>query len=175
MFGSPNGAFPLSDGNLLVTEINGDWVDEMTLGGSVLWSMHPPQIGYPSDTNEVAPGKYLTVDYSTPGQILVFDRSGRTLWRYRPTGAAALDHPSLALPLPNGDVLATDDHHDRVIVIDLRMPIRSCGSTAIPPGSGPGYLRGPDGADLNGSASLLARFAPALAAAVAKAPRPATP
>jgi outer membrane protein assembly factor BamB len=175
MFGSPNGAFPLRDGNLLVTEINGDWVDEMTLGGTVLWSVHPPQIGYPSDTNEVAPGKYLTVDYSAPGQILIFDRNGRTLWRYRPTAAAALDHPSLALPLPNGDVVATDDHHDRVIVVDPRTDqiVWQYGHTGVP-GSGPGYLNGPDGADLSGPASLLTQFAPALAAAVAKTPLPAT-
>jgi len=170
-FGSPNGAFPLRDGNLLVTEINGDWVDEMTLGGSVLWSVHPPHVAYPSDTNEVTPGTYLTVDYSTPGQILTFDQSGHTLWRYRPTGAAELNHPSLALPLPNGDVLATDDHNDRVIVVDPRTSqvVWQYGHRGVP-GSGPGYLNGPDGADLSGPASLLAQFAPALHKAVAAAP-----
>ena len=170
-FGSPNGAFPLRDANLLVTEINGDWVDEMTLGGSVLWSVHPPHVAYPSDTNEVTPGTYLTVDYSTPGQIVMFDRSGRTLWRYRPTGAAELNHPSLALPLPNGDVLATDDHNDRVIVVDPRTSqvVWQYGHRGVP-GSGPGYLNGPDGADLSGPASLLAQFAPALRTAVAAAP-----
>ena len=82
-FGSPNGAFPLRDGNLLVTEINGDWVDEMTLGGSVLWSGHPPQVAYPSDTNEVAPGRYLTVDYSTRG------RSSSSTGTDAPCGATA--------------------------------------------------------------------------------------
>lgn len=170
-FGSPNGAFPLRDANLLVTEINGDWVDEMTLGGSVLWSVHPPHVAYPSDTNEVTPGTYLTVDYSTPGQIVMFDQSGRTLWRYRPTGAAELNHPSLALPLPNGDVLATDDHNDRVIVVDPRTSqvVWQYGHRGVP-GSGPGYLNGPDGADLSGPASLLAQFAPALHNAVAFAP-----
>jgi outer membrane protein assembly factor BamB len=170
-FGSPNGAFPLRDANLLVTEINGDWVDEMTPGGSVLWSVHPPHIAYPSDTNEVTPGTYLTVDYSTPGQIVMFDQSGRTLWRYRPTGAAELNHPSLALPLPNGDVLATDDHNDRVIVVDPRTSqvVWQYGHRGAP-GSGPGYLNGPDGADLSGPASLLAQFAPSLRKAVAAAP-----
>jgi outer membrane protein assembly factor BamB len=174
-FGSPNGAFPLSDGNLLVTEINGDWVDEMTLSGSVLWSIHPPQIAYPSDTNEVAPGRYLTVDYSKPGQILIFDDHGKALWRYRPTGAAELNHPSLALPLPNGDVLATDDHNDRVIVVDPRTDkvVWQYGHKSLP-GTGPGYLDDPDGADLSGSYSLLAQFSPALdkAAKADKAPAP---
>ena len=72
----------------------------------------------PSDSNEVRPGTYLTVDYSEPGQIETFDAGGRLLWRYQPTGSSALNHPSLALPLPNGDVIATDDHNDRVIVVD---------------------------------------------------------
>ena len=164
-FGSPNGAFPLRDGNILVTEINGDWVDEMTFGGSVLWSTHPPGVAYPSDTNEVSPGKFLTVDYSSPGQIVMFDKNGQSLWRYRPTGAAALDHPSLALPLPNGDVLATDDHNDRVIVVDPRTDrvVWQYGHKHVG-SSAPGFLDDPDGADLSGSASLLSQYAPALEA-----------
>ena len=94
-FGSPNGAFPLTDGNYLVTEINGDWVDEMTLSGRVLWSTHPPGVTYPSDTNEVSDGRYLTVDYSTPGQIVEFDKTGTLLWRYGPSsGPGMLNHRS---------------------------------------------------------------------------------
>ncbi len=148
-FGSPNGAFPMTNGHYLVTEINGDWVDEMGLNGTIYGSWHPPGVAYPSDTNEVRPGTYLTVDYSSPGQIETFDGSGRLLWRYAPSGGSALDHPSLALPLPNGDVLATDDHNDRVIVVDPR-------TNAIvwqygvrgQPGSAPGYLDAVDGLDL---------------------------
>ena len=41
-FGSPNGAFPMTNGHYLVTEINGDWADEMSLGGQVSWSANPP-------------------------------------------------------------------------------------------------------------------------------------
>jgi hypothetical protein len=76
---------------------------------------------------------------------------------------------------PRRDVLATDDHHDRVIVVDPRTNRVAWqhGHTGVP-GAGPGYLNGPDGADLGGSASLLTQFAPALAAAVAQAPLPAT-
>ncbi|MFI5040237.1 MAG: PQQ-binding-like beta-propeller repeat protein [Acidimicrobiales bacterium] len=148
-FGSPNGAFPMQNGHYLVTEINGDWVDEMDLAGTVYLSVHPPGVSYPSDTNEVTPGTYLTVDYSVPGQIETFDASGALLWRYRPTGSAALNKPSLALPLPNGDVLATDDANDRIIVVDPKTDsvvwqygVRS------QPGSTPGLLNGPDGLDL---------------------------
>jgi len=32
----------------------------------------------------------------------------------RPSGARALNHPSLALPLPNGNILVNDDRNDRV-------------------------------------------------------------
>ena len=158
-FGSPNGAFPLRNGHILVTEINGDWVDEMTLAGHVVRSWHPPGVVYPSDTNEVRPGLYLTAGYQAPGIIETFDRSGRVHWRYRPrSGAGVLDHPSLALPLPNGDILATDDYNDRVIVIDphTNRIVWQYGHTGVA-GSAPGYLSRPDGADLVPPRSLLDR------------------
>ena len=159
-FGSPNGAFPLTNGNYLITEINGDWVDEMTLQGKVLWSTHPPGVAYPSDTNEVAPGVFLTVDYSNPGQIVEFNRTGKLLWRYRPTsGPGMLRTPSLCEPIPtNGDILCNDDGNDRVIVVDPRTNriVWQYGHDGVP-GSAPGYLSGPDGVDLAPPYSLLMR------------------
>lgn len=148
-FGSPNGAFPMRDGRYLVTEINGDWVNAMSLMGSVSWSTHPPGVAYPSDTNEISAGRYLTVDYSTPGQIVIFNRNGKALWRYHPTGAARLSRPSLALPLPNGDVFATDDANHRIIVVDPRTNrvVWQYGHKGAP-GKAPGYLANPDGMDL---------------------------
>ena len=112
-FGSPNGAFPMTNGKYLVTEINGGWVNAVSLSGHVAWSANPPGVSYPSDTNEVYPGLYLTADYSSPGQVVEFTAGGQLRWRF-----GGLDHPSLALPLPNGDILVNDDYHDRVIVID---------------------------------------------------------
>src|SRR5215469_4175255 len=155
-FGSPNGVFPMADGNFLVTEINGDWVDEMSLQGHVSWSTHPPGVAYPSDANEISPNRYLVSDYSSPGQIVIFDSAGRTLWRFRPTGADALDHPSLAMPLPNGDILINDDYNDRVIVVDPQANriVWQYGHTGVP-GSAPGYLSNPDGVDLAPPYSLL--------------------
>ena len=38
----PNGDTPLADGNVLVSEINGSWVDEFTPAGRVVWSLHIP-------------------------------------------------------------------------------------------------------------------------------------
>jgi outer membrane protein assembly factor BamB len=149
LWGHPNGAFPMTNGHYLVTEINGDWVDELGLDGRVFFSTHPPGEAYPSDTNEISPNVYLSADYSTPGQIETFDSTGQLLWRFNPTGANALDKPSLALPLPSGDILANDDHNHRVIVVDphTNTIVWQYGHTGVP-GAAAGYLRDPDGVDL---------------------------
>jgi len=150
-FGSPNGAFPMTDGNYLITEINGDWADEMSLGGAVSWSANPPGVLYPSDTNEVYPGRYLTADYSDPGQVVEFTSTGRLLWRM-----GGFNQPSLALPLPNGDILLNDDFNHRVCVIDPTSDrvVWQYGHTGRS-GNGPGYLNDPDGVDLVPPDSLL--------------------
>ncbi|MFI5063014.1 MAG: PQQ-binding-like beta-propeller repeat protein, partial [Streptosporangiales bacterium] len=150
-FGSPNGAFPMTNGQYLVTEINGDWVNAMSLSGHVAWSANPPGVAYPSDTNEVYPGRYLTADYSTPGQVVEFTATGRLLWRF-----GGLSHPSLALPLPIGDILVNDDYNDRVIVIDpvTNRIVWQYGHTGRP-GTAPGFLNDPDGVDLAPPDSLM--------------------
>ena len=150
-FGSPNGAFPMTDGNYLITEINGDWADEMSLGGTVSWSANPPGVLYPSDTNEVYPGRYLTVDYSDPGQVVEFTSTGRLLWRM-----GGFNQPSLALPLPDGDILLNDDFNHRVCVVDpaTNRIVWQYGHTGTS-GSAPGYLNDPDGVDLVPPDSLL--------------------
>jgi outer membrane protein assembly factor BamB len=159
-WGSPNGAFPLERGGTLVTEINGDWVDALSGRGRLLWSTHPPGVYYPSDSNEVRPGLYVTVGWQSPGILETFDRQGRLHWRYRPrAGEPPLDHPSLALPLPNGDFLVNDDFNDRVIVVDPRTNrvVWQYGHTGVA-GSAPGYLSRPDGVDLAPPAALLTRI-----------------
>ena len=150
-FGSPNGAFPMTNGKYLVTEINGSWVNAVSLSGHVSWSTHPPGVSYPSDTNEVYPGLYLTADYSTPGQVVEFTGGGQLRWRF-----GGLDHPSLALPLPNGDILVNDDYNDRVIVIDpvSNRIVWQYGHTGVA-GSRPGYLNNPDGVDVTPPDSML--------------------
>jgi hypothetical protein len=156
-WGSPNGAFPMRNGHVLVTEINGDWVDEMTLAGNVIRSWHPPGFTYPSDTNEIKPGLYLSVDYTSPGGLETFDRQGHTRWRYEPNlGDQPLNHPSLATPLPNGDILLNDDGNDRAIVVDpnTNRILWQYGHTGVP-GRAPGYLNDPDGLDLAPPYSLL--------------------
>jgi DNA-binding beta-propeller fold protein YncE len=162
-FGSPNGVFPMANGHWLVTEINGDWVDEIDLSGKVYWSTSPPNVAYPSDTNEIGFDRYLTVDYSNPGQVVIFDHTGKAIWRYRPTGAQALNHPSLALGLPNGDVILNDDWNHRVIVVDPRTNkvVWQYGHTRVA-GTAPGYLNNPDGVDLLAPYSLIGTRAGAI-------------
>jgi len=154
-FGSPNGAFPMTDGSYLITEINGDWADEISLSGAVSWTANPPGVLYPSDTNEVYPGRYLTVDYSDPGQIVEFTSTGRLLWRM-----GGFNRPSLALPLPNGDILLNDDYNNRVCVVDPATSriVWQYGHTGKS-GSAPGYLYDPDGVDLVPPDSLLVTHA----------------
>jgi DNA-binding beta-propeller fold protein YncE len=154
-FGSPNGAFPMTNGGYVVTEINGDWADGIGLNGRVQWSAHPPGVLYPSDTNEVYPGRYLTVDYSDPGQVVEFAPGGRLLWR-----RGGFNQPSLAIPMPNGNILLNDDFNHRVVVInpaDNRI-VWQYGHTGVS-GRAPGYLNDPDGLDLVPPDSLLIRHA----------------
>jgi hypothetical protein len=155
-WGSPNGVFPMTNGHYLVTEINGDWVDEIGLNGTIFWSAHPPGLSYPSDSNQIGPDRFLTVDYTQPGQVVIFDHTGGELWSYRGSGKDRLDHPSLALPLPNGDVVLNDDFNHRVIVIDphTNAIVWQYGTTGVA-GSGPGLLNNPDGIDLVPPQSLL--------------------
>ncbi len=162
-FGSPNGAFPTTGGHYLVTEINGDWVDEIDFSGHVYWTTHPPGVRYPSDTNQIGPDRYLTVDYSSRGQVVVFNQAGQTIWRYAPTGSNRLDHPSLAIPLPNGDILVNDDLNNRVIAVDPRTNtvVWQYGHTGLP-GAAAGYLNVPDGMDLVPPYSFAAVHAAAL-------------
>jgi DNA-binding beta-propeller fold protein YncE len=164
-YGSPNGAFPMMNGDTAITEINGDWLDVISPDGRAVSDTHPPGFSYPSDTNELRPGLFLSADYTNPGAIETFTAQGALQWRYAPSGAQALNQPSLALPLPNGDILANDDKNQRVIVIDPRTNriVWQYGHTGVP-GAGEGFLSNPDGVDLAPPFSLAARFGASLRA-----------
>ena len=88
-------------------------------------------------------------DYANPGHILIVNRQGHAIWRYGPSsGHGRLDHPSLAMPLPNGDIAVNDDYRDRVLVIDPRTnAIVWQYGHSDKPGTAPGYLNIPDGMD----------------------------
>jgi len=158
-FTSPNGAFPAPGGRTIVTEINGNWVDLLSKSGRLLTAINPPGFIYPSDTNQVRRNLLLSADYSNPGAIETFTTAGKMVWRFAPHGRDSLNQPSLALPLPNGDILANDDHNHRVIVIDPRAHriVWQYGHRGRA-GRRPGYLNVPDGVDLAPPHSLLSRF-----------------
>ena len=147
-FGAVNGDTPTPDGGVLVSEIPGQWIDAIAANGSLRWSVRAP-IAYPSDPQPLPGDRVLLADYSSPGHIIVMDRHGRVLWRYGPThGQGELNHPSLAIELPNGDIAANDDYRHRVVVIDPHSDkiIWQYGHTDES-GTAAGYLNIPDGMD----------------------------
>jgi len=148
-FDNPNGDTPLADGGLLITEIGGSRVVRLGPTGKVVFDIHVP-VRYPSDAQLDAKGNVLVADYSNPGAILKVSPTGRVLWRYGPsTGPGRLDHPSLAIMLPDGTIALNDDFRSRVIVIDPRTNriVWQYGATDRG-GRSAGRLFLPDGVDL---------------------------
>lgn len=148
----PNGDTPLADGNILVSEVNGSWIDEYTPNGRVVWSTHFPSIAYPSDPQQLGPNLYLMTDYNpgAEGRIVEFTRQGAIVWRYDSlAGDSALKMPSLAERLPNGLIMVNDDYSNRVVVIDpaTHWIVWQYGLTDVA-GTSPGRLSIPDGFDL---------------------------
>jgi hypothetical protein len=146
---SPNGDTPLRNGHLLVSEVNGSYIDEITRGGKLVWSVQLP-ISYPSDPQQLGRNRYLVADYAEPGGVYEFNRQGRILWSYHPSsGNGMLNHPSLAERLPSGLIAVNDDYRDRVVLIDRhsRRIVWQYGHTDRA-GRGPDLLNTPDGLDL---------------------------
>ena len=148
----PNGTTPLDNGDILVTEITGSRITRMTPGGKVVWSMRAPHVRYPSDAFPTRDGQIIVADFSKPGRIVIFDpKDGKVSWEYDELdGEKMLNHPSLALELPNGNIIANDDQRHRVIVIDraTKAIVWQYGVTDVT-GHNPGYLFYPDGLDID--------------------------
>ncbi len=146
--GAVNGDTPMPGGGVLVSEINGSWIDAFTKTGRLRWSFQAP-VSYPSDPQPLPGGRILLADYASPGAAVILDRHGRVLWRYGPaSGWGALNHPSLAIMLPNGNIAINDDFNDRVVIVDPRRGriVWQYGHLAHP-GTGRNELRTPDGMD----------------------------
>jgi outer membrane protein assembly factor BamB len=150
-YSAPNGDFPAPNGGMLVTQINGNDAIWLTRQNQVKDVIHfPSQFYYPSDANFTPHGNIMVAFYTRPGAVVEMSPSGRVLWRYDVTkGPGMLNHPSLAVKLPNGLVLLNDDGNDRVIVINPKTNqiVWQYGHTGVP-GTRPGYLNDPDGLDL---------------------------
>jgi hypothetical protein len=154
--GSPNGDTPLRNGDLLVSEVNGSYIDEITRQGKVRWSVQLP-IAYPSDPQQLGPDRYLVADYTRPGGVYEFNRAGKILWSYHPeSGSGMLDHPSLAERLPGGLIAVNDDYRHRLVIIDphSRKIVWQYGRTDSP-GRGHDHLNTPDGFDLLGPGGTI--------------------
>ena len=131
---------------MLVTEIHGSHVVRLNARGRVLFDVHV-SAGYLSDAQLMPNGNILVADFSKPGAIIELDPRGHVVWRYRPTsGPGRLNHPSLAVPLPDGTIAVNDDFRARVVVIDPRTNriVWQYGHTGVA-GRRPGYLSDPDG------------------------------
>ncbi|MBL8424437.1 MAG: PQQ-binding-like beta-propeller repeat protein [Candidatus Accumulibacter phosphatis] len=150
----PNGATPMDNGDILVTEIRDAWISRITREGKVLWSVKAPNIRYPSDAFPTVDGKQVIVaDFWKPGRVVIFDPTTRKVtWEYFvKDGDGMLDHCSIARELPDtGDVLVVDDLNDRVVVIDrkTKQVIWQYGEKGKK-GFTPGLLNYPDGVDLD--------------------------
>ncbi len=145
---SPNGATPLADGGVLVTEIGG-WVDRISKSGHLLYTVRTPTT-YPSDAQLLPNGNILVAGFNTPGRVDELTPTGRVVWTYAPSsGPGALDRPSLAVRWPNGMIAVTDDWHHRIVVIyqKKKQIVWSYGHNGSP-GTARGYLDKPDGLDL---------------------------
>ena len=149
-FAAPNGDFPAPDQGMLITQIGGNDAILLDREGRVVWTLHfPSSLSYPSDANFTPDGNVICAFYTKPGAVVIMSPEGKVLWKYRVTsGEGRLDHPSLAVQLPNRMVLLNDDFNHRVIVIDpaTNRIVWQYGHTGVP-GTAPGYLNIPDGLD----------------------------
>ena len=149
-----NGATPLENGDILVTEISDAWISRITREGKVLWSVKAPNIRYPSDAFMTVDGKQVIVaDFWKPGRVVIFDPATRKIsWEYFvKEGEGMLDHSSIARELPDThDIFIVDDLHDRVMVIDRQSKkiIWQYGEKLVK-GQKPGLLFYPDGFDID--------------------------
>jgi PQQ-like domain len=148
-YNNPNGDTPLRDGGMLITEIGGSRVVRLDAAGAVVFDIHVP-VAYPSDAQPDGHGNIIVVDYNSSGSVLRVSPKGKVLWRYKPKGTAGqLDHPSLAVVLPDGTIVLNDDFRHRVVIIDpaTNRIVWQYGHTDVA-GRGTGYLNTPDGMDL---------------------------
>lgn len=166
--GYPNGDTPQPNGDILMSIINGNWIVLFSPTGKTLWKIQAPDIPnngcqYVSDAQLMSNGDVLVADYAgpngnspgcppVPGQVIEFNpQSGAVVWRYHvSSGNGELNHPSLAEPLPNGNIILNDDYNDRIVVIDptTNRIVWQYGVTGQA-GTAPGYLNTPDGLNVD--------------------------
>lgn len=145
---SPNGDKPLANGHVLVSTIGDHSLTELDATWAPIFKLSLP-LHYPSDPQMTMAGNFLVADYMRRGRIIEITRDGSVVWDYPGTGTGQLNRPSLAIELPNGNILANDDLNHRVIVIDKasKQIVWQYGVTGRA-GAASGYLSIPDGLDI---------------------------
>jgi hypothetical protein len=145
---SPNGDKPLANGHVLISTINDRSLTELDENWQPILKRALP-IKYPSDPQMTVAGHFLVAAYTNPGRIIEINRDGKIVWDYSAQGDGLLNRPSLAIELPNGNILANDDLNHRVIVIDKasKKIVWQYGVTHQP-GASDGHLSIPDGLDI---------------------------
>lgn len=145
---SPNGDKPLPNGHILISTIGDHSIVELDETWTQVNRLVVP-IKYPSDPQMTAAGNYLVAGYTNPGTLIEVTRDGTMVWQYQATGDGVLNKPSLAIELPNGNVLVTDDLNARIVVIEKASNriLWQYGVTRHP-GTSPGHLHIPDGVDI---------------------------
>ncbi len=148
LLASPNGDTPLADGHILISTIRDHSMVELDANWRPVLKLSLP-LRYPSDPQPTKAGNFLIASYTHPGRITEISAAGQVMWDYAPAGAGSLNRPSLAIELPNGNIMANDDLNHRVIVIDKwsKKILWQYGVTDRR-GSAPGYLAIPDGLDI---------------------------
>ena len=151
---APNSDTPLPNGNILISTILNHNLLELDAQWNPILSISLP-LKYPSDPQITKAGNFLIAGYTNPGRIIEISPQGNLVWEFDGVGTTTLDKPSLAVELPNGNILANDDYNHRVIVVDTQTKqiIWQYGVTGKP-GNGAGQLNIPDGLDFIPSSSL---------------------
>jgi hypothetical protein len=144
----PNGDTPLPNGHLLISTIQDHNLIELDSQWQPVFTM-PLPLQYPSDPQLTRAGNILVVEYTNPGKIIEISKQGNVVWEFSGDGTTTLNKPSLAIELPNGNILANDDFNHRVIVIDkqTKKVAWQYGVTGKP-GDGGIQLNIPDGVDI---------------------------
>ena len=146
---APNGDTPLPNGHLFISTIQDHKLHELDANWQQVFTMSLP-VSYPSDPQPTRAGNILVADYSNAGKIVEVARDGHVVWQWAFTDPVRkLNKPSLAIELPNGNILANDDLNHRVIVINKQTNqiVWQYGVTGKP-GNQPGQLNVPDGMDI---------------------------
>ncbi len=151
---APNSDTPLPNGDILVSTILNHSITELDAQWNPIFSMSLP-MKYPSDPQMTQVGNFLIAGYTNPGRIIEISKQGNIVWEFDGVGTTTIDKPSLAVELPNGNILVNDDYNHRVIVISAQTKqiIWQYGVTGKPRKSS-GQLNIPDGLDFIPDSSL---------------------